>query len=90
MKTDFEIFRLLGNPNSRNTELDALSRMVVDKVLEKIKGEKATKAAVCDDKTGMAVTQMRQLLQRERNLVSELQVRVPMFNVKNHAMVLLT
>ena len=29
----------------------------------------------CDDKNEKAVTQMRHLLQRERNLVSELQVR---------------
>ena len=78
-----------------NPELDALSKMVVDKVLEKIRGQpnlmqhpmamgyqdfapkgqqQQAPKVVCDDKTGMAVTQMRHLLQRERNLVSELQV----------------
>ena len=63
-----------------NPELDALSKMVVDKVLERIKTQyqaensfkSSTNKPVCDDKT--AVTQMRHLLQRERNLVSELQV----------------
>ena len=85
--------------DSSNPELDALSKMVVDKVLEKIKNDgiglkgqqqqlKGQNSATalpaapnnCDtDKTGMAVTQMRHLLQRERNLVSELQVRKPIF-----------
>ena len=89
--------------DSSNPELDALSKMVVDKVLEKIKNDgiglkgqqqqlkgqnSATASSAsalpapnnCDtDKTGMAVTQMRHLLQRERNLVSELQVRKPIF-----------
>ena len=74
-----------------NPELDALSRMVVDKVLERISKSGAggpiqpqatqvntqptSSKVVCDDKSSLAVTQMRHLLQRERNLVSELQVR---------------
>ena len=76
-----------------NPELDALSRMVVDKVLERISKSGApvggpippapantmttqptSSKVVCDDKSSLAVTQMRHLLQRERNLVSELQV----------------
>lgn len=73
-----------------NPELDALSKMVVDKVLERIKTQQQAENSLkmhqnqpnappppppsCDDKTGMAVNQMRHLLQRERNLVSELQV----------------
>lgn len=81
-----------------NSELDALSKMVVDKVLEKIKNQQAVnqshknhqqavvpfaedrlqnnngQKSICDEKTNAAVTQMRHLLQRERNLVSELQV----------------
>ena len=99
----FLYFSLESNP-----ELDALSRMVVDKVLEKIKSDPKgipAKIGKCvnltkflifwnyfsffwviyiffsghgpangEEKSGMAVTQMRYLLQRERNLVSELQV----------------
>ena len=79
----------LGESIESNPELDALSRMVVDKVLERISKTGAiqqpppppqsnTAMAVskvaCDDKSSLAVTQMRHLLQRERNLVSELQV----------------
>lgn len=73
--------------SNNNPELDALSRMVVDRVLERIKsddqvaknnnGHQASKnnalKAVEEEKSGMAVTQMRYLLQRERNFVSELQ-----------------
>ena len=95
--------------DSSNPELDALSKMVVDKVLEKIKNDggvglkghqqKGQNSATtvsstsalpvspnnCDtDKTEMAVTQMRHLLQRERNLVSELQVRKPRFVKQTH------
>jgi hypothetical protein len=84
--------------DSSNPELDALSKMVVDKVLEKIKnssdgglnrgqkqGQNNSAAAIpttaaappnCDDKNEKAVTQMRHLLQRERNLVSELQAAI--------------
>ena len=61
-----------------------------DKYLPLLKGQKQgqnnSAAAIsttavappnCDDKNEKAVTQMRHLLQRERNLVSELQVRKP-------------
>ena len=82
----------LGESIESNPELDALSRMVVDKVLERISKTgpapiqqqiqqppantvmAVSKVANCDDKSSLAVTQMRHLLQRERNLVSELQV----------------
>ena len=68
-----------GDSLESNPELDALSRMVVDKVLEKIKADpKGAPVKIGnvngDEKSSMAVTQMRYLLQRERNLVSELQV----------------
>ena len=79
----------LGESIESNPELDALSRMVVDKVLERISKTgpiqqpppppqsntvMAVSKVACDDKSSLAVTQMRHLLQRERNLVSELQV----------------
>jgi len=72
-----------GDSLESNPELDALSKMVVDKVLEKIKADPKGQLKLAngsgnsgagDEKSGMAVTQMRYLLQRERNLVSELQV----------------
>ena len=102
----------MGDSLESNPELDALSRMVVDRVLDKIKADgnipvnnntykaviqntrqqqsnlkpgdisklhwvSAVLETLCtldEDKSGVAVTQMRYLLQRERNLVSELQV----------------
>ena len=83
----------LGESIESNPELDALSRMVVDKVLERISKTgppiqqppapppsntvMAVSKVACDDKSSLAVTQMRHLLQRERNLVSELQVSKP-------------
>ena len=104
----FNFSFLFSIDDSSNPELDALSKMVVDKVLEKIKNDgvglkghqqKGQNSATtvsstsalpvspnnCDtDKTEMAVTQMRHLLQRERNLVSELQVRKPRFAKQTH------
>ena len=84
------LFRSGDSSTESNPELDALSKMVVDKVLERIKNQSQAEhslkiqasKAVCDDRTGMAVNQMRHLLQRERNLVSELQVR---FDPKTYA-----
>ena len=63
--------------------------MIVGMLIKGQQGQKYNSTAVttappnCDDKNGMAVTQMRHLLQRERNLVSELQVRKPICILKS-------
>ena len=69
-------------------DLPRVLEFLQDKYLPLLKGQKQgqnnSAAAIsttavaptnCDDKNEKAVTQMRHLLQRERNLVSELQVR---------------
>lgn len=71
----------MGDSLESSTELDAFSRLVVDKVLNRIKAEEPSKqhhvvmaqSQTEEEKSSLAVTQMRYLLQRERNAVAELQ-----------------